>query len=169
MVCKENMFLRQSYENPTKILRQCGLLHCSVELKEIWAIECLAQALKKWELGEPSFLFLPPPSSLLPPTSSFLLRPSSFPFLLPPSSCLLGPSKHPKSALSCPRHTSPTKILRQSYENPTTEYGLPVLILGGGGAGVGERGRKGLSIGLCVQYLHYTATRCLPGVDSSFL
>ena len=38
-----------------------------------------------------------------------------------------------------------------------------------GGAGVGERGRKGLSIGLCVQYLHYTATRCLPGVDSSFL
>ena len=88
-----------------------------------------------------------PPSSLLPPTSYLLLPPSSFllplppsSFLLPPASCLLGPSKHPKSALSCPRHTSPTKILRQSYENATTEYGLPVLILGGGrGGGGGER------------------------------
>ena len=145
--------LRKSYGNPTKILRQCGLLHCSVELKEIWAIECLAQALKEWELGEPSFLFLPPPSSLLPPTSSFLLRPSSFPFLLPPSSFLLPPASCllPPGSLKTSQigpelpeahfpYENPTTILRKSYDRvwaPSSDF------RGGAGRGWGREGGRG--------------------------
>ena len=48
MVCREIHFLRQSYEYPTKILRNCSHLHCKVKLKHISGLECLPQPCGSW-------------------------------------------------------------------------------------------------------------------------
>jgi len=50
-VCGEIHFQRQSYESPTKILRQCSHLHCKGKLKDIWAMECLPQPCGPWTSG----------------------------------------------------------------------------------------------------------------------
>jgi hypothetical protein len=44
MACSEIKSLRQPYDNPTTTLRQCGLLHCRLELERILAIEHFAHA-----------------------------------------------------------------------------------------------------------------------------
>ena len=48
MDCREMNFLRQPYEYPTKILRNCSHLHCKVKLKWILDLECLPQPCGPW-------------------------------------------------------------------------------------------------------------------------
>ena len=51
MVCSEIQSLRQLYKNSTKTLRQCGLLHCRLELERISVIIHSAHALMQCDLG----------------------------------------------------------------------------------------------------------------------
>ena len=127
-----------SYENPTKTLRQCGLLHCRLELERILVIEYSAHALMQCDPGAPPpgpaaflpsscLLRLPPPSTRLPPCDS-----------LPPSSCdsissnqMEGGHWIHQNTPNRPWADAGTRALRQPYDNPTTNYGLWILILRG--------------------------------------